>query len=129
MFNINKSIRVKACLAYDILCNKNNYIQKGNEYKVKKKDYFYYVLVGDLDNLKKEIEKNKNLLTEKDSLGRTLLYLAARNGYYNICDYLLKNGSNVNATQKDVSTPLHGEAYYDQEIIVQLLLEYVQIPK
>ena len=40
------------------------------------RSHFYYVLVGDLDNLKKEIEKNKNLLTEKDSLGRTLLYLA-----------------------------------------------------
>jgi len=69
------------------------------------------------------------LLTEKDSFGKTLLYLVARNGYYNICDYLLKKGSNINETQKDVSTPLHGEAYYDQEIIVQLLLEYVQIPK
>jgi ankyrin repeat protein len=52
--------------------------------------------VGDLNNLQRLIKNNKSLLYEKDALGRTLLYLAARNGYYNIVEYLLKNGSNVN---------------------------------
>ena len=31
---------------------------------------------------------------------------------------------NINEPQKDGSTPLHGAAFYNQEIIVQLLLEY-----
>ena len=40
--NPNREIRSKACLAYDIFCNKDKYINKGNLYKVKKKDCFYY---------------------------------------------------------------------------------------
>ena len=48
--------------------------------KVKNKDHWYYVLVGDLNNLQRLIKNNKSLLYEKDALGRTLLYLAARNG-------------------------------------------------
>lgn len=123
--NPQREIRVKACLSYDIICNKNNYIKSGNKYKTKRKDHWYYVLVGDLDSLQKLIENNKSLLYEKDALGRTLLYLAARNGYYNIVEYLLKIGSNINEAQNNSgSTALHGAAFYEQEHIVQLLLEY-----
>ena len=94
--NPSREIRVKACLAYDIICNKKGYIKSGNKYRIKNKDHWYYVLVGDLENLQRLIKNNKSLLYEKDALGRTLLYLAARNGYYNIVEYLLKNGSNIN---------------------------------
>jgi ankyrin repeat protein len=41
-----------------------------------------------------------------------------------IFDFLLKNGININEPQKDGSTSLHGAAFYNQEIIVQLFLEY-----
>lgn len=123
--NPSREIRVKACLAYDIICNKKNYIKSGDKYRVKNKDHWYYVLVVDLNNLQRLIKNNKSLLYEKDAWGRTLLYLAARNGYYNIVEYLLKNGSNVNEAQNNTgSTALHGAAFYEQEIIVQLLLEY-----
>ena len=123
--NPTRSIRAKACLAYDIIVNKKNYTKKGNEYAVNKKDHWYYCLVGDLDNLSKLIRNNKYLVHEKDPLGRTLLYQAARNGYYNMVEYLLKQGSNINETQNNIgSTALHGAAFYEQEIIVQLLLEY-----
>ena len=116
--------RIRASLAYDILCNKQKYIKKGNLYRAKKKDHFYCVVVGDLDTLKRLVNQNKKILLEKDDLQRSLLYLAARNGFFNICEFLLKNGANINETQKDGSTPLHGAAFYNQEIIVQLLLEY-----
>ena len=120
-----RSIRAKACLAYDIICNKKNYIKSGDKYRIKTKDHWYYCLIGDLDNLKKLIQNNKYLIHEKDSLGRTLLYQAARNGYYNIVEYLLKQGSKINEIQNNSgSTALHGAAFYEQEIIVQLLLEY-----
>ena len=120
-----RSIRAKACLAYDIICNKKNYIKSGDKYRIKTKDHQYYCLIGDLDNLKKLILNNKYLIHEKDSLGRTLLYQAARNGYYNIVEYLLKHGSKINEIQNNTgSTALHGAAFYEQEIIVQLLLEY-----
>ena len=62
--------------------------------------------------LKNEIENNKNLLNIKDDLKRSLLYLSTRNGYFDLTEYLLKKGININEIQKDVSTALHGAAFY-----------------
>jgi len=122
--NPSREIRSKACLAYDALCNKEKYDNQGNYYKVKKKDCFYYTTVGDLNALRSAINYNKNLLYQKDGLNRSLLYIAARNGYFNITEFLLKKGININEVQKDGSTALHVAAYYGQELIVQLLIEY-----
>ena len=116
--------RCKACLSYDIICNKNKYIKKGNVYTVKNKDCFYYTVIGDLNSLKNEIENNKYLLNEKDDLERSLLYLSARNGYFDLTEYLLKKGININEVQRDNSTALHGAAFYGQELVIQLLLEH-----
>ena len=60
----------------------------------------------------------------KDNLGRSLLYLSARNGYLDICKYLLEKGAKVNETQSTGSTPLHAASYYGNKKIVELLLEY-----
>ena len=119
-----REIRKNACLAYDILCNRDKYFKIGNKFRVIKKDCFYYTLVGDLDSLKYLIEGNKNLLYIKDKLQRNLLYLAARNGYFNITEYLLNKGIDINETQSTGSTALHGAAYYGQELVIQLLIEH-----
>ncbi len=116
--------RCKANLAYDMLTNKEKYKIEGDIYTIKKKDIFYYVVIGDYYSLKHEIENNKNLLYQKDSLKRSLLYLAARNGFYNICEFLIKKGININDIQKDGSTPLHGASFYGQDLIVKLLIDY-----
>ncbi len=55
---------------------------------------------------------------------RSLLYLSTRNGYFDLTEYLLKKGININEIQKDGSTALHGAAFYGQELVVQLLLEH-----
>ena len=110
-----RSTRRKACLAYDMICNKDKYYKRGNKYRPKIKDCFYYTLVGDLYSLKNAIEKNKNMLYIKDNLQRSLLYLSARNGYFNLTEYLLKKGLNINDIQSTGSTALHGAAYYGQE--------------
>ena len=120
----NKDIKSMACLAYEILCNKQNYVQYGNYYKIKVKDCFYFTIIGDLNSLKILIEKNKNLLYSKDYFNRNLLYLAARNGYFDITEYLLQKGININEVQNSGSTALHGAAFYGQELIVQLLIEH-----
>ena len=86
-------------------------------------------MIGDLSSLKNAIENQKSLLNLKDGLGRSLLYLAARNGYFDLTDYLIKKGININEAQNGGSTALHGAAYYGQEIIVQLLIESVLIQK
>ena len=119
-----RSIRKNACLAYDILCNKDNYYKVGNKYLPIKKDCFYYTIIGDLNSLKSMIEADKNLLYIKDKLQRNLLYIAARNGYFNITEYLLKKGININEVQNSGSTALHGAAYYGQELVIQLLIEH-----
>ena len=121
LVNTNKS---STCLAYDMICNKNNYIRQNNIYKVKNRDQFYYAHVGGFDELKSFIDKNPSLINKTDNLGRSLLYLAARNGYMNICEYLLRNGANVNQRQNTGSTPLHGASYYGNLLVVKLLLEY-----
>ena len=120
----NRRKRAEACLAYDVLCNKNKYKKSGNIFKVKKKDCFYCTVVGDLELLKKKIELNKNLLYQKDDLKRSLLYLSARNGYYNLTEYLINKGININDVQNCGSTALHGAAFYGQTLIVQLLIDH-----
>ena len=121
--NQSRIIRKNACLAYDCFCNKEKYIQEGDKFRVKRKDCFYYTICGDLNSLKNNIEYDKNLLYLKDGLKRSLLYLSARNGYFDITEYLIKKGININEVQRDGSTALHGAAFYGQEIVIQLLIE------
>jgi hypothetical protein len=77
-----------------------------------------------LTHLELIYKKNKAILKEKDELKRNLLYIAARNGYYDICEFLLEEGMDPNETQNTKSTPLHGAAFYNQLSICKLLLEY-----
>ena len=123
---INNDINIKriASLAYDMISCEFNYIKKGNIYQVVNKDHFYYTIIGDLKNLKKLYKENKNILKEKDLLGRSLLYISARNGFTDICQFLLEEGIDPNDFQSTDSTPLHGASFYNQYDTVKLLLEY-----
>jgi len=123
---INNDINIKriASLAYDMISCEFNYIKKGNIYQVVNRDHFYYTIIGDLKNLKKLYEGNKNILKEKDLLGRSLLYISARNGFIDICQFLLEEGVDPNDFQSTDSTPLHGASFYNQYDTVKLLLEY-----
>ena len=120
----NKKRKILASISYDILCNKYRYIQKNNLYEAKKKDHFYYVIVGDLENLKSLYEQDNNIILDKDEKNRNLLYLAAKSGFYEICEFLLEKGMDPNDTQINESTPLHAAAFYDHFNVVKLLLEY-----
>lgn len=115
----------KLCnLAYHMLCNRDDYYIKDNLFKPKKKNHFYYVLIGDLDSLMDLVSNNSSLLRSRDKYGRSLLYLAARNGYDDICRFLLDKGINVNEIQSCGSTALHGASYYGNENVIDLLLAY-----
>lgn len=113
------------CLAFDMICNRSRYNEINGFYTTKVKDGFYYTNIGDLNGLKKVIKKkkDKNMLNVEDDLKRTLLYLAARNGYDHIVVYLIKIGVDLNKTQNIGSTPLHGAAYYGHESTVKILIE------
>ena len=128
----NDELRAKICFAYDIIVNKKYYEECENEMyilrlgaqKINIISAYHYTVIGDFLDLMEEIEKNQKLLYFKDPLERNLLYIAARNGHVNICEYLINKGINVNELQKDGSTPLHGAAYYGQTNVVKLLLSY-----
>ena len=83
-------------MAYDIITYKLNYDKKGDIYKVVNKDHFYYTTREDLENLKILVENDNKILKEKDYIGRSLLYIAARNGYNQICQFLLEEGMDPN---------------------------------
>ena len=127
----NDELRAKICLAYDIIVNNKFYKEcEKDVFKINEKlenDIicgYYYTIIGDCFNLINIIEKNPSLIEFKDPLGRNLLYLAARNGHANICEYLINKGIKVNEIQKTGSTALHGAAYYGQTNVVKLLLNY-----
>ena len=119
--------RAYASLAYDMITSKDPKSFKKNadsSCEVIKRNPFYYVSIGNLNFIKIFINYDESFLTKTDDLGRTLLYKAARNGFFDICKYLLESGSNINKTQIDGSTPLHAAAFYGHTLIVELLLEY-----
>ena len=128
----NDELRAKICFAYDIIVNKKYYEECENDMYILRLgskeiniiSAYHYTVIGNFLDLMEEIEKNPGLLYFKDPLERNLLYIAARNGHANICEYLINKGINVNELQKDGSTPLHGAAYYGQTNVVKLLLSY-----
>ena len=55
-----------------------------NEFYIKNKDQFYYVIMGDLENLKKIYEADKYIIETKDNYYRNLLHYAVIGEYYEI---------------------------------------------
>ena len=80
----------------------------------KKKKICFIEQIYDLNALKYNIDYNKKLLYKTDDLKRSLLYLSAKNGYYNLTKYLLKKDINMNEVQRNGSTALH-----EQHIMVK----------
>jgi len=123
-------LRIKICLAYDMILNKEFYREIEDNIFIVKHDLnkiilgYYYVVIGDFLKFVKEAEENPDILNYKDPLKRNLLYIAARNGHTDICEYLINKGIEINDIQNTGSTPLHGAVYYGQTKVVQLLLNY-----
>jgi hypothetical protein len=118
--NENPDVR----LAYDMIVNPDDYTTKDYEtFEVKNKDIFYFAHIGSIEGIKHFLQQSKKNLEQRDKLGRTIFYIAARNGYYSLCKYLIKEGADVNAPQSYGSTPLQGAVYYGHESIAKLIEE------
>lgn len=131
----NDDKRAILCLADDIILNPELYIKDNNDNFhldpfIKKGNILchYFTVIGDtfkLMNLIINEKDNKDLINFKDSSQRNLLYIAARNGHVNMCELLINIGLfDINDIQYTGSTPLHAAAYYGQETVVKLLLDY-----
>ena len=112
-------------LAYDMIVNSKNYIMVNQLiFSVKNKDIFYYAHVGGLDEIKAILKNNGDLIYSKDSMGRSILYIAARNGYYSLCKYLLNKGAIIEDAQQFGATPLQSALFYGHVKIAQLINEF-----
>ena len=98
-FKDNKNI----FLACFILENFNRYKRKGNIFLIMK-DHFYYTIMNDIKNLKVYLERNSLAIFEKDSKGRTLLFLSVLGYNYDTINYLLQ--SNINEWGANYGIPL-----------------------
>ena len=127
-----KNYRSEISLAYEILIEPNlmdsfTYVKKDNnddKYYVLEYTAFYCAIVGDYQGLANHIIENKSVLYSRDKHGRPLLYIAARNGHYKVCEILLEYGADVNFPTDKGSTPLHAASYHGHEDIINLLISY-----
>ncbi|CAG9764408.1 unnamed protein product [Ceutorhynchus assimilis] len=55
--------------------------------------------------------------------GQTALHFAAERGHFEIAKILLKHGANVNATDKNIKTPLHASCKHPNANIAWMILE------
>ena len=128
-----KNYKSEISLAYEILNEPNlidsvTYIrsedEKDDKYHVLEYTIFYCAIVGDYQGILNHILEKKTLLYTKDKFGRPLLYIAARNGHYKVCEILLENGADINVCDENGLTPLHAASYYGHEDIIKLLISY-----
>ena len=118
---INPSNKKKLLLSYYMLFNLNKFESYNQKYlHIKKKDHFYYVIIGDLENLKKLYEADKYIIETKDNYYRNLLHYAVLGEYYDICEFLLKEGINYDEPDFFIETAL----YHAKGKIKDLLKKY-----
>lgn len=127
---IRQSVRqncAMASVAYHMLSSTaDRYEQKCglDEFVITKCDHFVLAACGHTRALASQIKSREHLLKDKDERGRTLLYIASRSGFYDMCELLLEKGASINEVQSTGSTSLHVAAYYGHTEIVTLLLQY-----
>ena len=118
---INPSNRKKLLLSYYMIFNpeKCDSFNK-NFFHIQKKDQFYYVIMDDLENLKKIYSTDKYIFAQKDGYYRNLLHYAVIGEYYDICEFLLKEGINFDEPDFFCATAL----YHAKGNIKDLLKKY-----
>ena len=79
---------------------------------------------GNNNNNNNKRKKDPNDGGPNEKTKGTSLILAAKRGYYDTVKELLGNGANVNQTNKDGWTALHGAAFNGHTDIVRLLLKW-----
>jgi ankyrin repeat protein/beta-lactamase regulating signal transducer with metallopeptidase domain len=76
---------------------------------------------GDLAKVKAMLKDNPDLISSKDSEGKTPLHVAALMGRKSVAELLLAKGSDVNAKNNNGETPLHVAAMEGYKDLVEVL--------
>ena len=85
-------------------------------------DIFKAVEKGDLDQVKKLVEKDKKLLVSTNQNGSSPLHAAAFAGHTDIVDYLLSEGIDPDIPNPGKITPLMGAVYFGHKETADILL-------
>ena len=83
---------------------------------------FFQAAAGNTSELRKFFCKDKSNVDKLNEDGNTVLYIAARSGFYNTCRYIISIGANVNQLQNRGSTALHAASFFNHRSVVELLL-------
>ncbi|MFP4497023.1 MAG: ankyrin repeat domain-containing protein [Vulcanimicrobiota bacterium] len=76
---------------------------------------------GDLETVQKGLEKDPNVLNEKDEQGSTLLHYAANHGHKHIVEFLLSRGADTSIRNKKGKLAYHLANINGHKEIVNLL--------
>ena len=87
-------------------------------------DIFKAIEMAKLTSIRWNIEKRGYDVNMKDDMGRSLLHLAARQGFLDIVQYLISKGADISIRNKTMNTPLHWAIRYGQIHAVQFLVEH-----
>jgi ankyrin repeat protein len=79
---------------------------------------------GDLNEVKKIIEKDPNQINIQDELGKTPLYYASSHGHNDIVEFLLAHNANIELGNILGERPLAKAAYFKHYDTVKTLLEH-----
>lgn len=84
---------------------------------------------GDLNTLKRLINNHPEddvidyINSQNPITGISLLHIAAKNGFLDICEYLQQNGALIDITDLKGKTPLHYAAKGSHENVCRFLIE------
>lgn len=120
-----------ACLAVGVLigigCSNSNSKNLGNTVDLKTLDPFTQAMVAvkadDLEQLKTLVAANPDVVNRATESGMTLLHFAAIGSKTDVVKYLIDNGANLNARDKeDGVTPLEAaEREHADDSVIQML--------
>ena len=84
------------------------------------------IVNGDVDELRSYLSRRqqRGRINERHPFSGSIpLSVAAAHDRFDIAQFLLRRGADVNGTNRDRNTPLHAAAFFCREDIVQLLLQ------
>lgn len=84
---------------------------------------FDYCCLGNLNKVKEIINSNKDLINSMNDKGKTLLHIAAKYGYYDICKFLVDSGIDVNILDNHDDNAIVKAIQRGHANIVQLLVD------
>lgn len=83
----------------------------------------FLIEYNNLEAIKKQIEKNNNVIHCKDRMGRTLLMYAVTSDNFDIVQYLVDKGANIKEVDDKKWQPIHFAAEHEKFSMVKFLLE------